>query len=221
MRGAARGARLKMRGPVKLQTARIGAPLLCELGPRFGFRLRGPGGFLRGRQLLRGGLSVDDDQVVVRPFPQPRGAPRPRLKTLRADGGDLGHPGVLVDGCPLRPDASVQLMAHHGLIDHAGGFGFVVQRLGVDRHQRAVGAGLAVGHEDVGVQVRIPTPRGLVLIGDPHHTRQPLQVLFPGHRVMYPGVPGVFVQVGHRRVDALLMGGQHGLFADIVSQGTQ
>jgi hypothetical protein len=31
----------------------------------------------------------------------------------------------------------------------------------------------------------------------------------------------MLVQVGHRRVDALLMGGQHGLFADVVGQGTQ
>jgi hypothetical protein len=38
---------------------------------------------------------------------------------------------------------------------------------------------------------------------------------------VYAGVAGVFVQVGHGRVDALVMGGQHGLFADIVGQGAQ
>ncbi len=73
----------------------------------------------------------------------------------------------------------MQLMAHHRLIDHAGGLGFVVQRFGVDRHQRAVSAGLPVGHDDVGVQVRIPAPRRFVLVGDPHQARQPLQIFFP------------------------------------------
>jgi hypothetical protein len=58
-----------------------------------------------------------------------------------------------------------------------------------------------------------------VLVGDPHQTWQPLQILIPGHRVMHPGVAGVLVQVGHRRLDALLMRHGHGLVANIVSQG--
>jgi conjugative relaxase-like TrwC/TraI family protein len=42
-------------------------------------------------------------QAVVRvgcPFPQPRGALRPSLEALPGDAGDLGHPGVLIDGVP-------------------------------------------------------------------------------------------------------------------------
>jgi len=61
---------------------------------------------------------------------------RPRLETPCGDAGDLGHPGVFIDCSPLRTDRGMQLMAHHRLIDHPGGLGFVVQRLGIDRHQR-------------------------------------------------------------------------------------
>ena len=102
-------------------------------------------------------------------------------------------------GVPLHAALGVQLMAQHGLVDDPGGLGFVIQRLGIDRHQLPVGAGLAVGDDDVGVQVRIPAPRRLVLIGDRHQPRQPLQVLHPGERVVHPGVSGVLVQIGHRR----------------------
>ena len=54
------------------------------------------------------------------------------------------------------PEGLVQFAAQRGLIDHPGGFGFVIQRRAVDRHQRAVGAGLPIRHDHVGVQVRIP-----------------------------------------------------------------
>ena len=79
-----------------------------------------------------------------------------------------------------------------------GGAGFVIQRRAVDRHDLPVGAGLAVGHDDVGVQVRVPAPRGLVLVGDGHQTRQPHQVFLAGARVVHPGVAGVGGQVLHR-----------------------
>jgi len=154
---------------------------------------------------MGGRRTVDDDQVVGCPFPQPRGTPRPGLDAFLGNAGDLGHPGVLIDDCPLGADGGMQLVAHHGLIDHPSGLGFVMQRLGVNRYQRPVGPGLPVGHDDVGVQVRIPAPRGLVLVGAPHQPRQPLQILLPGDRVMHPGVSGMVVQVGHCRVDALLM----------------
>ena len=103
-RGAPRAARFEVRRAVEFQTARIARaiPRLSSAhGLRFG--LGGPGGFLRGRELLRGRFAVDDDQVVARPFPQPGGAPRPRLEALFGDAGDLGHPGTLVDGAHSAP----------------------------------------------------------------------------------------------------------------------
>ena len=81
----------------------------------------------------------------------------------------------------------MQLLAQHRLIDHPGRFGLVKQRLGIQRHQHPVGAGLAVRHDHVGVQMRIPAPAGLVLIGDPDQTRQPLQFLHPGQPGCAPG----------------------------------
>ena len=186
-------ARFGVRGAVQSQTARIGAPLLFQFGPRHRFRLGRAGGLLRGSQLLRGRRTVDDDEVVARPFPQPRGAPRPRPDALLGDTGDLGHPGVLVDRNPLEAALGVQLVPQHGLIDDTGGLGFVVQRLGVDRHQRAVGAGLAVGHDHVGVQVRIPAPRRLVLIGD----RPPAPAAAAGPSSRSPGcAPGCSRRAG-------------------------
>ena len=165
---AARGTRLKMRIAVQFQTARIGAPLFFELGPRFRFRLSRSRRFLRGGQLLCGRLTIDDDQVVMRPFPHPRGTLRPRLEAPRGDTGDFGHPRKRVHRSPFHAQLGVQLVAQGGLIHDAGGFGFVIQRLGVDRHQLAVGAGLAVGHEDVGVQVRVSAARRLMLVGNRH-----------------------------------------------------
>ena len=113
----------------------------------------------------------------------------------------------------------VQLVAQHGLIDDAGGLGLVVQRLGVDRHQRAVGAGLPVGHDDMGVQVRVPAARRFMLIGD----RRPAQAAAAGPSSPVTGLctrvyPACCVQVGHRRVDRPLMGAGHRFFADVVGQ---
>ena len=62
----------------------------------------------------------------------------------------------------------MQFVTQLGLVYDPGGFGFVEQRLGIQRHQRAVGAGLAVGHDHMSVQVRVTAARGLVLVGDPH-----------------------------------------------------
>ena len=141
---------------------------------------------------------VDDVQVVRGPLAQLGGAPRPRGDGSRSHAGELGHPGRWIDRRPLEAHRLVQFAAQGGLIDHPGGFGFVIQRRAVDRHQLAVGAGLAVGHDHVGVQVRVPAPRRLVLIGDRHQPRQALQVLLAGERVVHPGVAGVGGQVLHR-----------------------
>ena len=73
-----------------------------------------------------------------------------------------------VNRVPFHAEFGVQLVAQHGLVDDPGGFGFVIQRLGVEGDQCAVGADLAVGHDHVGVQVRVPAARGLVLVGDAH-----------------------------------------------------
>jgi len=54
----------------------------------------------------------------------------------------------------------VQFTAQRGLIDDPGGFGFVIQRGAINRDQVAVGAGLPVGDDDVGMQARIdPSPK--------------------------------------------------------------
>lgn len=92
----------------------------------------------------------------------------------------------------------VQFAAQGRLIDHAGRARFVIQRGAVDRHHLPVGAGLAVGHDDVGMQVRVPAPRGLVLIRDGGHTRKFDQVFLAGARVVHSGVAGVCGQVLHR-----------------------
>lgn len=47
----------------------------------------------------------------------------------------------------------------------------------------------------MGVQVRITRARGLVLVGNPHQTGQPHQVLLPRHRVVHAGVAGMLREV--------------------------
>ena len=79
----------------------------------------------------------------------------------------------------------------------AGGVltGLVVQALGVEADELAVFAGLAVGHDDVGVQVRITAPRRLVLISDGHQAWQAHKVFLSGAPVVHPAVAGVRGQV--------------------------
>ena len=140
-------------------------------------------------------------RLLRRPLAQPGGAPRPRGDVVLVTPAISAIPVCGSTGVPLEAPLDVQLAAQGGLIDHPGGLGFVIQRLAVDRHQLAVGAGLAVGDDDVGVQVRVPAPRRFVLIGDRHQPGQPLQVLLPGDRVVHPGVAGVLVQILHRLGD--------------------
>ncbi|CPY27262.1 Uncharacterised protein [Mycobacteroides abscessus] len=210
-----------MRIAVQVQTARISAPHRFEFVPGELLGLGGPRRFLRGRQLRGGRLTVDDDQVVFGPFPQPRRTLRPRLDARRGDAGDLGHAGMLIDALPLEAALGVQLVTQGGLVDDPGGLGFVVQRLGVDRHQTTIGPGLAVGHDDVGVQVRVPAPARLMLVGDRHQPGQPLEVFVAGQRVVHPRVPGVLVQVGHGRFDGFDVGVLHDLFGHVVGQRPQ
>ena len=184
-----------------MQAARIGAPLRHELRPGEFFGFGRAGGFLRGRQLRRGQRLVDDVQVVGGPFAQLSGAPRPGGDGVAVDAGQLGHPGRRVDGRPFQAQGVVEFAAQGGLIDHPGRAGFVIQRRPVDGHHDAVGAGLPVGDDDVGVQVRVPAPRGLVLIGDRRQTGQAHEVFLAGVRVVDPGVAGMGGQVFHRLGD--------------------
>lgn len=89
----------------------------------------------------------------------------------------------------------------------------MIQRRPIQRHQLAIGAGLAVGDDDVGVQVRITRAGGLMLVGDRHQTGQAHQILLPGDRVVDAGVSGMIREVfqrlrdrGRVRVDDGFMG---------------
>jgi hypothetical protein len=73
----------------------------------------------------------------------------------------------------------------------------------------------------MGVQMRVPTPRRLMLIGDRHQTRQPLQILHPSERIVHPGVTGMLMQIGHCCVDGPQMGVLHDFFADVVGERAQ
>ncbi|SLA06451.1 Uncharacterised protein [Mycobacteroides abscessus subsp. abscessus] len=189
----ARDAGFLLRGARHRQTAPIGAPLRPQLGP--GQRLR----FTRSRGLLRGcqlrlrqpRRAINNGQIVRRPLPQRRAARRPGSDRCRIDTGDLGHPRAGVHRTPFHPDQAVQFVAQRGLIDDPRRAGFVEQTGAVNRHQPAISAGLPIRHQHVGVQVRIPRPRGLMLIGRGHQTGQLLEVFFSRHRVVHPGVAGM------------------------------
>ena len=97
----------------------------------------------------------------------------------------------------------------------------MVQRLRVEGHQLPVSAGLAIGHDDMGVQVRVAAPRGFMLVGDAHQARQALQVFVAGARVVHPRVAGVLVQVRQRRVHRGHMRLRHNFFRHVVGQRAQ
>ena len=128
---------------------------------------------------------------------------------------------MLVDGLPFEAPLGVQLVAQRGLVDDPGGFGFVIQRLGVDRHQPPISSDLAIRHDDVRVQVRVPAAARLVLVGDRDQPGQPLEVFVAGQRVVHPRVPGMFMQVGHRGFDCFDVGVLHDLFGHVVGQRPQ
>ena len=139
-------------------------------GPVLG--LARPGGFLGPRELSRGGLSAAvDDQILCSPLAQLGGSLRGRSDQFGVHSGKLGHPRMRIHLLPSDPQRGVQLSPQRGLVDDPGGPGFMPQRVTVDGHQRAIGAGLLVGHQHMGVQVRIPGPRGLVLVGRRDQTR--------------------------------------------------
>jgi hypothetical protein len=74
-----------------------------------------------------------------------------RFDAVGVDAGDVGHPGVRVDGVEFESAFGVQQVAQGGLVDDAGGFGLVVEAFGVQADQLTVCSGLSVGHDDVGV----------------------------------------------------------------------
>ncbi len=171
-----RRARRGVRGAVNLQPARIGAPLRCELSPRDRFRLFRTRRFLRGRELLRARLPVNN-KVARAPSPAAdwSAATTPALQRLVMPAiSPIPERSSTTHSAPISAHSSC---THDSLVDDAGRAGLVIQRFRVDRHQRAVRAGLAIGHQDVGVQVRVPAPRRFMLVGDPHQTRQALQIL--------------------------------------------
>lgn len=92
----------------------------------------------------------------------------------------------------------MQFSPQSGLIDHPSSLRFVKQRRTVDGDQHAVGAGLPVGDDDVGVQMRIPAPRRLVLIRHRHQTREVDKVLLLGHRIVHPRVSSMGGEILHR-----------------------
>ena len=123
-----------------------------------------------------------------------------------------------IDRVELKPALGVQQMAQGGLVDDAGGLGLVIQALGVQADQLAICSGLAVGHDDVGVQVWVAASRRFVLVGDGHQAGQTLQVLVPRGGVVYAGVAGVTVQVLHGRVHRLGVRGGEDFLRDVVGE---
>ena len=60
-----------------------------------------------------------------------------------------------------------------------------------------------------------------MLVGDRHQPGQPLQVFGTGEWVVYPGVAGVLVQIGHGGGDRALVGGLYRFVGDVVGQCPQ
>lgn len=175
-------------------------------------RLARPGGFLGPRELSRSGLSAAvDDQILCGPLAQLGGSLRGRSDQFGVHPGQLSHPRMRIHLLPSNPQRGVQLSPQRGLVDDPGGPGFMPQRVTVDGHQHPVGTGLLVGHQHMGVQVRIPGPRRLVLVGRRDQTRQPLQILHPGHAVVHSGVAGVGVQILQGLTDSPVVGLHHRL----------
>lgn len=93
------------------------------------------------------------------------------------------------------------------------------QRVGVHRGQRAVHPRLFVGQDDVGVQVRITCAAGLVVGGDGHQTRQPLQILFAAGGVVHTGVAGVLMDVFQGLAHPRVVRVEDGLLHDVGAVG--
>lgn len=161
-----------------------------------------PGGLLRGRQLPGGKLVIAvEAQMPRRPLTQLRGTRRPRPQLGTVHPGDVGHPGVRIDVVPLHADRTCQLPPQRGLIDDPGGLRLVIETRPVQRHQPPIRTRLPVGNQHVGVQMRVPGPRGFVLKTGRHDPRKPHQILLTRARVVHTGVAPVLGQILHRLGD--------------------
>jgi hypothetical protein len=127
---------------------------------------------------------------------------------------------VWVDGVEFEAALGVQQATQRRLVDDAGGFGLVVEAFGVQADQASVCSGLTVGHDDVGVEVRVTASGGFMLVGDGHQAGQPLQVFVARDRVVHAGVAGVTVQIPHGRVDRLIVRGGEDFLGDVIGQCT-
>ncbi|SLI00432.1 Uncharacterised protein [Mycobacteroides abscessus subsp. massiliense] len=188
-------------GLVDPKCAGVIGPCDTQRRPCDTFGFPWPCGLLRGRQLRSRKLVALHPQMPAGPLAQLCGACRPRPQIPAIGPGDVGHPGVRIDVVPLHADRTRQLPPQCGLIDDPGGLRFVIETRAVQRHQPPIRAGLPVRDQHVGVQMRVPGPRGFVLKTRRHDPRQPHQILLTRARIVHTGVAPVFGQILHRLGD--------------------
>ncbi|SIN23693.1 Uncharacterised protein [Mycobacteroides abscessus subsp. abscessus] len=167
-----RFSRSLLDGLVDPKCAVVIGPCDTQRRPCDTFGFPWPGGLLRGRQLPRGQLVIAAEaQMPRRPLAQLRGPRRPRPQLGAVHSGDVGHPGVRIDVVPLHADRTCQLPPQRGLVDDPGGLRFVIETRPVQRHQPPIRTRLTVRDQHVGVQMRVPGPRGFVLKTGRHDPR--------------------------------------------------
>ncbi|SKW95485.1 Uncharacterised protein [Mycobacteroides abscessus subsp. abscessus] len=196
-----RFSRVPLRLSVDAESPCVIGPCATQRRPCDTFGFPWPRGLLRGRQLPRGKLVALHAQMPAGPLAQLRGPRRPRPQLAPIGPGDVGHPGVRVDVVPLHADRTRQLPPQRGLVDDPGGLRFVIETRPVQRHQPPIRAGLPVRNQNVGVQMRVPGPRGFVLKSSRHDPRQPHQILLTRARIVHTGVAPVLGQILHRLGD--------------------
>ncbi len=122
------------------------------------------------------------------------------------DADDLGD--ALLRCRPGDTEPLGELPAQHRVVEVGGGQRVPVHGPGVDRRPLAVRAAQQVRHHQVGVQLRVPGPRGAVLERghDPPVGADPVGAL-PVALVPAQPVPGDRLQVGQRLTDRGLVAG--------------
>ena len=208
---AAQGGGDQLRGLVSECAGRGGPPR-----PQRRLRLRdgfgGPGreaGGLRGVRPRRAGRGHGGHDLLP-----PR---REGREEVGREAGDLGDP--LHRHGPGDPETCGELGAQHRVVQVAAGERVPVDGLRVDRGPPAVRAVQQVRHHQVGVQLRVPRPRGVVLeAGDDPPVGVDVGGALPAALMPAQPVPGHRLQIVDHLPDGDLVGvpdrGRHCLVAE-------
>ena len=184
-----RGQRLPLGGLVQGRSAPNRCAHSAFSSAQAGARLARPGGFWPARAVPGWAFRRRRRSDSVRPTAQL--GDRCEAAAISSGSTRQARPSPSADPTfPSDAQRGVQPSPQRGLVDDPGGPGFMPERVTVDGHQRASARACLLGTNTWGVQVRIPGPRGLVLVAAATRPGSRCRSFIPVMLLCTPGVAG-------------------------------